>query len=411
VSANRSTKIRKGYVFIARRILSSTLWQKRPETRIAALTSIVLANHRPGKWCPDGINDIPINRGEFVRSWDVFSSECNLSLKQTRTATHHLEKSQFLLRQRESNWSHFGVVNYGDYQNRDKYGKERALPDGAVLIARKILSSPLWRLSAQDRVVAITCLLVAKYVPGTWSDGCHEIELVRGQFCASWEQLAQWCNLPSGKVQGSIQRLKSIEFLVQSVNEGCQVFMIPNYDYYQDPSNYGELIQDETGRKQGQTEREAGRDPAGSGQGPGRERAGTRQGAGRDPATNNKGKKEEKGEEGEEGGKGGVPPPFLFDLSSLGGAPPPLPPDEQITEAYFQRFPEKMGKEKVRKQVLQFLRRGGKWEEGLRAVQSHASEDPIWVILDPLLRAKKGWSIDDLVLTDPTKKEKDHAGS
>jgi hypothetical protein len=70
-----------------------------------------------------------------------------------------------------------------------------------------------------------------------------------------------------------------------------------------------------------------------------------------------------------------------------------------------------MGKEKVRKQVLQFLRRGGKWDEGLRAVQSHASEDPIWIILDPLLRAKKGWSIDDLVLTDPTKKEKDHAGS
>lgn len=414
-----SAAIPRGYVFVARRILSSTLWQMRPETRIVALTSIVIANHRPGKWCPDRVNVIPINRGEFVRSWRTLASECSLSVWETRTASSHLEKADFLVRKQHHRWSRFSIPKYNEYQNRDTYGKERPIPEGAVLIARKILRSPLWKLPAQDRVVAITCLLVAKYMPGTWTDGAHEIELSRGQFSATTEELAQWCHLPVDKVLESMAKLKDIEFVVETPREGCKVFVIPNYEYYQDPSNYGDSFQEadlEASEREVPPSRPPGtpqephKEVTRSPQGGHKEATGCPQDAHREATTNKKDNKDKKEEEGEEGGKGGVPPdsPYLFDMSSCGGTEPPLPPEERIVQAYHGRFPEVMGREKVRNHVLKFLRRGGNWEKGLDAVRAQEAEVPIWVILDPLLR-KTGHGDFERAMEE-IRKGDDHAG-
>ena len=75
-----------------------------------------------------------------------------------------------------------------------------------------------------------------------------------------------------------------------------------------------------------------------------------------------------------------------------------LSPEDQIVEAYHARFPGCMAKEKVPKHVVRFLKKGGNWEEALRAVSEQEDEAPIWQILDAVLLRKTAWSLDDLDL-------------
>jgi hypothetical protein len=400
--------IPKGYVFIARDILSSTLWERRPEDRIAAITAIVLANHQARKWCPNGLDEVHLARGQFARSWQRLSKACNMSAKATRTSFGHLEKAVFLSRKLHGKFSVFSIQKYEYYQDRDKYGQERVLPEGAILIARKILDSTLWTLPPQDRVVAITCLLMANYFPGSWSDGAHEVGLARGQFAATWEKLSEWCHLTQDEIEESMRRLESTEFIVRRMVEGCQVFTIPNYNYYQDASKYASQVRKIPHASLGElslpgfepevtelTRQDAGRTPAGPRQDAGRTPAGCGQDPGRTPAANKKGKEREERKEGE-GGSGLFPPsPFSLD-SDLRGAPPPLPPEDRIAHAYHGRFEGIMGFDKARHQALLYLRRGGSLEEALQGIASHDNPEPIWKILDPLLKEKvktgmEGW--------------------
>ena len=397
--------IPKGYVFIARDILSSTLWERRPEDRIAAITAIVLANHQARKWCPNGRDEVNIGRGQFARSWQRLAKECNMSTKATRTSFGHLEKSVFLNRKLHGKFSVFSIQKYEYYQDRDKYGQERILPEGAILIARKILDSTLWKLPPQDRVVAITCLLMAHYFQGTWTDGAHEVDLARGQFAATWEKLSEWCHLTQSQIEESMQRLESTEFIVRRMVEGCQVFTIPNYNYYQDASKYASQArkiphpslgeQSLPGFEPEMTGQDPGRNPAGTRQDPGRTPAASRQQPGRNPATNKKGKEREESKEGE-GGRDAFPPSPFSLVHDPRGAPPPLPPEDRIAHAYNDRFMGIMGFDKARHQALLYLRRGGSLEEAVQAVASHDRPEPIWKILDPLLREKtktglEGW--------------------
>jgi hypothetical protein len=382
--------ISKGYVFVSRDILSSTLWQRRPEERIAAITSIVVANHQAVEW-HDGRRDIQIGRGQFVRTWADLAQSCNLSHKTTRRAIDRLVEATFLSRSVKGKYSLYSIPKYGIYQDLDRYGREKELPAGAILIARKILESALWKMSAQDRVVAITCLLVANYTFGSAESGEREITLARGQFSAAWEKLARWCRLSMEKTQESVARLITAEFLTKHTEFGIHIFNIPKYEHYQDPSKYSE-----TGRRSGADAAPletpdlpfppvpvtAERSPAG--QDLGSTRAASGQLLGSSWAANKKDKNYNKGEEGE-----AVPAPVLEGFEAR-GAPPPLPPTvTELVKAYQKKFPGVMGWKKTVHQVLLFESRGGVIAEALGALETETRPRlPIWKILDPLVDRK-----------------------
>lgn len=388
-----SAAIPNGYVFIARDILKSTLWQRRPEDRVVALTSVVLANHQPAVW-HDGFRDIPLARGQFIRSWDGLAKKCNLTNKSVRTSIKRLADSNFIARKSTAFYSVFTVPNYGKYQDRDRYGREKEMPGGAILVARRILESSLWKMSAQDRVVGISCLLIASHTAGSMKLGAESIHLDRGQFHASWDHLARACRLTVEETQESIARLITSGFIVRD-RLTPSVFTILNYNHYQDPIKYSE------GEAQSSLDSTQGRlfevpespapDRATPGQPPGKGRARVGQPSGKGRATD---KNSNNSKEWEEGGKTS-PPPELF-KNEYPGASPPSPPPESLTiaRAYDSRFPRIMALRKAIHQASLYLGRGGKLEEALKAIAEEQRPDlVIWKILDPILENKKSdWS-------------------
>src|SRR6185436_8167007 len=90
-------EIPDGAVLVARAILNSSLWTMRMEDRIVALTCICLANWRARSWF-NGKENVRIERGQFVRSWDHLAEACKLSVQTTRTSVKNLELVGFLTR-------------------------------------------------------------------------------------------------------------------------------------------------------------------------------------------------------------------------------------------------------------------------------------------------------------------------
>ena len=388
-----AAEIPNGYVFLARDVLKSTLWQRRPEDRIVALTSIVLANHQSAVW-HDGNRDVHFSRGQFAQSWGHLAERANLSVKNVRTSIERLGTgpAPFMTRKPNTYYSVFSIPNYSKYQDRDRYGREKEMPEGAILVARKILESSLWKMSAQDRVVGITCLLIANHTPGSMDVNGEAQHLERGQFFASWDRLAKACRLTVEQTQESVARLITSEFLVRD-RLSPAVFTIPNYNRYQDPQKYSD-----SGARAGVAATQGvlfelpvpsePSEPARTRQGGGKEVARTRQGGGKEAATDKNSKNDKNGEEG-----GRTPPaPELFEADSR-GAPPPLPPGvAEIADAYIARFPKVMGREKALYQAKLYLSRGGKIPEALQALREENREGVvIWKILDPLLEKTGDW--------------------
>ena len=65
------------------------------------------------------------------------------------------------------------------------------IPDGAVIVARAIVNSSLWKMRAEDRVVAVTCLAIANKKAKKWFDGQKQIVIERGQFVRSRQEMAK----------------------------------------------------------------------------------------------------------------------------------------------------------------------------------------------------------------------------
>lgn len=388
-----AAEIPNGYVFLARDVLKSTLWQRRPEDRIVALTSIVLANHHPAVW-HDGHRDVHFSRGQFAQSWGHLAQKANLSVKNVRTSIERLGTgpAPFMTRKSNTYYSVFTIPNYSRYQDRDRYGREKEMPEGAILVARKILESSLWKMSAQDRVVGITCLLIAAHTAGSIDVNGEAQHLERGQFFASWDRLAKACRLTVEETQESIARLITCEFLVRD-RLSPAVFTIPNYNRYQDPQKYADAgPRASAAETQGvlfdlpvPSEASA---PARTRQGGGKEAARTRQGPGKEAATDKNSKNYKNGEEG-----GSAPPaPELFKTDPRGASPPLPPGTEEIADAYLSKFPRVMGRKKALYQAELYLSRGGKIPEALEALREENRESVvIWKILDPLLEKTGDW--------------------
>lgn len=113
-------EIPDGAVIVARAILNSSLWTMRPQDCKVAITCIALCNWSPRKWW-DGKQEITIERGQFVRSWNGLAKASCLTKKQIRTSVLHLENTGFLARKSAGRYSIFTIPKYTHYQDLTKY--------------------------------------------------------------------------------------------------------------------------------------------------------------------------------------------------------------------------------------------------------------------------------------------------
>ena len=125
------------------------------------------------------------------------------------------------------------------------------IPDGAVIVARAIVNSSLWKMRPEDRVVAVTCLAIANKRQRKWFDGHQQITIQRGQFVRSRQEMAQECGLPVQVVRTSIVHLEENDFLTRNLTRTYTLYTIPKYQHYQDLTKYSDygvkkLTQDPT---------------------------------------------------------------------------------------------------------------------------------------------------------------------
>jgi len=119
------------------------------------------------------------------------------------------------------------------------------IPDGAVLIARAILRSSIWRMRPEDCKVAITLIALVNHSPGRWFDGTRHITVEKGQLIRSREKLAEDCKLSIQVLRSCLKRLEreldedGIPFLTRKSTNRYTVYTLPKYPFYQDLRNYG----------------------------------------------------------------------------------------------------------------------------------------------------------------------------
>jgi len=120
------------------------------------------------------------------------------------------------------------------------------IPDGFILLARKIKKSPLWRcLKATHKIVMIELLLQAQFQDGEVTRNGEIIFLKKGQIATSYQQLVGDINDKSitvKVVRNAIKKLVKHGFLAKDeakarAKKGL-LLTILNYNYYQNPGNY-----------------------------------------------------------------------------------------------------------------------------------------------------------------------------
>lgn len=129
-------EIQDGAVLVARAILNSSLWTMRAEDRLVAITCICLANWKPRGWF-NGKEQMTIERGQFVRSWEHLAEACKLSVQCVRTSVQHLENVGFLTRKLTGHVQLFTLRKYEHYQDLTKYSDQIAAE------SNKVPNSPL----------------------------------------------------------------------------------------------------------------------------------------------------------------------------------------------------------------------------------------------------------------------------
>lgn len=144
------------------------------------------------------------------------------------------------------------------------------IPEGYVLLARKIRKSPLWKsLKATHKVVMIELILQAQFRDGEVVRNGEIIHLKRGQIATSYQQLVDDIgdkDITVKVVRNAINKLIKHGFLAKDeakarAKKGL-LLTIVNYDTYQTPENYKGKDKDKVtgneGAKRGQSEGKEG---------------------------------------------------------------------------------------------------------------------------------------------------------
>lgn len=115
--------LKGGFVTIQRKI-TKWRWYKKPATKGVFLHLLFTANYEPKEF-----ENIIIERGQRVGSYETLAHETGHSVKEVRTAIKNLEKTGEVARQKYSHFTVFSVVNYDLHQPK---GQGNRQPKGKV---------------------------------------------------------------------------------------------------------------------------------------------------------------------------------------------------------------------------------------------------------------------------------------
>lgn len=147
---------------------------------------------------------------------------------------------------------------------------DERIPEGYILLARKIRKSPLWRsLKATHKVVMIEILLQAQFKDCEVVRNGEIIPLKRGQVATSYQQLVDDIgdkDITVKVVRNAINKLIKYGFLAKDETRAKAkkglLLTVVNYDLYQTPENYkgkeAGRESDKEGAKQGQSKGKEG---------------------------------------------------------------------------------------------------------------------------------------------------------
>jgi hypothetical protein len=135
---------------------------------------------------------------------------------------------------------------------------DNTIPEGYVLLARKIRRSPLWlALKATHRIVMIELLLQAQFKDGKVARNGEILDLKRGQIATSYQQIVDDISdkdITVKVVRNAIEKLVKYDFLAKDeaksrAKKGLLLTVV-NYDVYQDSENYkGKVSGKEEGKE------------------------------------------------------------------------------------------------------------------------------------------------------------------
>jgi hypothetical protein len=147
---------------------------------------------------------------------------------------------------------------------------EPIIPEGFIILARKIRKSSLWQsLKATHRIVMIELLLQAQFKDGEVVRNGEILHLKRGQVATSYQQLVDDISDKDIKVKvvrNAIEKLVKHDFLAKDeakakAKKGLLLTVV-NYGVYQDSDNYKGKdkgkVKGIKGAKQGQSKGKAG---------------------------------------------------------------------------------------------------------------------------------------------------------
>jgi hypothetical protein len=103
----------------------------RAADKVVAITCIAIACWKNSKWF-DGVVEIPILRGQFVRSWAGLSNDSGETIQTVRTSVQHLEKVGFLTRKPTGRYHVFTIPKYSHYQDLTKYSDQIAAESNRI---------------------------------------------------------------------------------------------------------------------------------------------------------------------------------------------------------------------------------------------------------------------------------------
>jgi len=145
--------VKDGAIWLHRKIMESDIWTTSDQTRITAISCLLLANWKEQNWFNRSTHKPQvIFRGQFVTTWENLAKACRLSVRNVRTAIENLSKMQFLTRNLTGRVTVITILNYDKYQQKPT----RRVTDSAAVHRQVTDSSLTWleevkTLSLQER--------------------------------------------------------------------------------------------------------------------------------------------------------------------------------------------------------------------------------------------------------------------
>lgn len=106
--------------------------------------------------------------------------------------------------------------------------------DGWIKLHRKILESPLWKdCNANQKVIFITCLLLANHESNKWIFDSEEYEVQEGEFITSIKSLSEITNCSTQCVRSCLAKFEKFNFTTKKTTNKNTLIKIENWAFYQ----------------------------------------------------------------------------------------------------------------------------------------------------------------------------------